>query len=230
MSKSVNKHNKAVESLIQYQIRDQITSLTLSGRTDLLDLTIDKYKHVTIEALPDTTKQNIRKDFICYRSSNISKSANTGTVPILLDKITTADGESNYFTVDNAGILSITPDENGNIQPHYIRVGGQITVQTTGTIVANYTGHLSAQLWVGDTQVCSSLALEGATTTAKIHTVYFPETTSLLTSANNEIKVYLQAAGLTIMASNPYSSPVPTNPIATFISGEAWLKNDKYSV
>lgn len=56
--KSTKKLAKAVSSIIQFQKRNQISSLTIMGDERLADLTIDKNNHVSIYFYNDLSKEN----------------------------------------------------------------------------------------------------------------------------------------------------------------------------
>lgn len=60
MAKSVNKKVKGVDSIVQYHARDQIWSLTIEGKTDLVDLEIGTGKNndVSIKPQSDFRKEN----------------------------------------------------------------------------------------------------------------------------------------------------------------------------
>lgn len=62
MAKSVNKKRKGVDSLMQYQMRDQIWSLNVIGKPDLIDFEIGdngKGNDVYITMHSDYRKENV---------------------------------------------------------------------------------------------------------------------------------------------------------------------------
>lgn len=60
MAKSVNKKRKDVDSVIQYQMRDQIWSLTVVEKEDLIDFELDgKGNDVDITMESDFRKENV---------------------------------------------------------------------------------------------------------------------------------------------------------------------------
>lgn len=79
MAESVNVTHRPVESLIMRQKRDQISSLTLSGNTDLGDLEIDKFFNVTFTMNSDYRKENVINTSVTPTDGNITLSILHGT-------------------------------------------------------------------------------------------------------------------------------------------------------
>lgn len=230
MGKSVNvKKDKAVESLVQYQQRDQISSLTLNDSSGLLDLTMDSARNVTINV--DSSKLSSNKtSFLFWRSrENITKTASTSEndyMVIPCNIIYHPDG--NIFKYDSLTYkTSIETDANGEIPDYWVRIGGQVMVSTLSAANStNYLGDIKVELVAGRHISVATKTIElTSTSIIKTYTLTIAPFVTQLKTAYNEMYLSITGPALTILAGTLDESTTASSldiPRKTYMSGEVW--------
>lgn len=107
MGGSANYFPTGYDRVIRHQMRNSVESLEISGKDDLINVTMDEHNHVTLEAVSDKRKENVIDTSVTGQ--------NTTLLQLTISHGTNNTEQHSTLTLNASGLQSMLSNISGQI-------------------------------------------------------------------------------------------------------------------